>query len=134
MKLRHQIRPLHQTIDMTALIDVVLLLLIFFILSSSFVLQPGIEINPPRGLHTGVRESRHIVTMTHDPALIFYNDRVIEAEDLVEEFYTVAHETDDISLIIRADERVSHGEVVEIMNQAIQAGLTVIIATKPEEE
>jgi biopolymer transport protein ExbD len=63
VKLRRTIRPLPRVIDMTALIDVVLLLLIFFMLSSSFVLQPGIEVNPPRGFHSGVRDSRHIVTV-----------------------------------------------------------------------
>jgi biopolymer transport protein ExbD len=54
-------------------------------------------------------------------------------EDLRPEFQVLSRRGDDINLVIRADRQVSHGLVVEIMNTAIQAGLSVVIATKPEE-
>lgn len=134
MKLRRTIRPLPRVIDMTALIDVVLLLLIFFMLSSSFVLQPGIQVNPPPGFHSGVRDSRNIVTvLAQDPPLIFFNDRRMNLIDLRSEFQVLSRQGEDLNLVIRADRDVTHGTVVEIMNTAIQAGLTVVIATRPEE-
>jgi len=134
VKLRRSIQPLRGVIDMTALIDVVLLLLIFFMLSSSFVMQPGIQVEPPRGFHSGVRDSRHIVTiLAQEPPLIFFNDRKVARKRLESELQVLARRGEDVNLIIRADRAVSHGTVVEIMNTAIQAGLSVVIATKPDE-
>lgn len=118
---------------MTSLIDVVLLLLIFFLLSSSFVLQPGIKVNPPRGLsQSGVRDSQFIVNVTaQDPPLVFINDQLTSLERLGVEFRRVARTKPDASIILRADRSVPHGLVTEIMGLALEAGVGVVIATKP---
>ena len=133
MKLRRYIKPLSGPIDVTSLIDVVLLLLIFFMLSSSFVLQPGIKVNPPKGLgSTGVSDSRYIVNITgQQPPLMFLNDQVTTLERLGRDLKAIAKQESEVTVILRADQEVSHGFVTEVMNIALEAGVSVLIATQP---
>jgi biopolymer transport protein ExbD len=133
MKVRRTVQPLLGPMDMTPLIDVVLLLLIFFILSSTFVLQPGIKVTPPRGVsNSGVRDSQFIVNVSsQQPPLIFLNDQVTSLSQLETEFRRIARIKADATVILRADAAVPHGLVTEIMSLALEAGVAVVVATKP---
>jgi len=133
MKLRRSLKPIAGPFDMTALIDVVLTLLIFFMLSSTFVLQPGIKVNPPRGPGgSGIRDSRYILNVTaQHPPMIFLNDQVVPLEKLDAAMKAIAREQVDATLVLRADRDVPHGLVTEIMSRALAAGLGVMIATQP---
>lgn len=131
MKVRRSTRSIHGPLDITAMIDVVLLLLIFFMLNSSFVLQPGVEVNPPKGLDAGVRDTRYIINITsQQPPRIFFNDQLVSLEKLEGLFNRIGRRTDGVQVIIRADKNVPHGTVTEILNIAIRAGLSVVIATQ----
>jgi biopolymer transport protein ExbD len=133
MKLRRHIKPLSGPIDVTPLIDVVLLLIIFFMLSSSFVLQPGIKVNPPKGLgNTGVSDSRYIINITaQQPPLMFLNDQITSLDRLEKELKAIAKSESEVTVILRADQQVSHGFVTEVMNCALRSGVSVLIATQP---
>ncbi|MEM6822756.1 MAG: biopolymer transporter ExbD [Verrucomicrobiota bacterium] len=131
MKIRRSTKPLTGPLDVTAMIDVVLLLLVFFMLNSSFVLQPGIQVNPPRGFDAGVRDSRYVINITaQQPPKIFFNDQLVSMDKLSKQLGRLGRRTDDTQIIIRADQEVSHGTVIEILNLAIRSGLSVIIATQ----
>lgn len=134
MKVKRTIRPIRGPIDVAPLVDVVLLLLVFFVLNSSFVLQPGIQVTPPKSVFDrGVRDSRYIVTITaNDPPIYFFNDQKMEVENLGERFEQLANDEGDVTVVIRADEAVSHGVVVEVMQSAVQQGLPVVLATQLE--
>ncbi|MGF1678047.1 MAG: ExbD/TolR family protein [Candidatus Methylacidiphilales bacterium] len=131
MKLRRSVQALQGPLDITAMIDVVLLLLIFFMLNSSFVLHPGVEITPPQGMHAGVRDAHYVVNITgQTPPRMFFNDQIVTMENLKIQLGKLGRRSEEMQIIIRADKEVQHGVVTEIMNAAIQAGLTVIIATQ----
>ena len=136
MKIRRNIRPLGAGMDMTPLIDVVLTLIIFFILSSTFVLQPGIQVNPPRGpLHGGVRHVRYIINVTsQNPPVIFLNDQILPLEKLEIELKDIAKRQTDATVVLRADRNVPHGFVTDILTHALAAGVRVVIATRPAED
>src|SRR5471030_1485051 len=89
--LTRRLQPLRGLIDLTPVVNVVLLLLCFFLLSSSFVLQPGIKVDPPRSAFAvGTPASRLIVAVTlapqryddkgapikRDPVL-YFNDQIV---------------------------------------------------------
>ena len=132
MNLRRSIKPLGGPFDATALVNVVLLLLVFFLLSSTFVIQPGIKVSPPVGISGGgVRDSRYIINVTaQNPPLIFFNNQLIAMDKLEAELKEIAAKQPNASVVLRADENVSHGVVTEIMNHAFKAGVQPLIATQ----
>src|ERR1700679_554719 len=66
--LTRRLQPLRGLVDLAPVLNVVLLLLCFFLLSSSFVLQPGIKVDPPRSMFAhGTPASRLIVAVTLAP-------------------------------------------------------------------
>ena len=94
--LTRRLQPLHGVIDLVPVVTVVLLLLCFFLLSSSFVLQPGIKVDPPRSeFSEGTPSSRLIVAVAMSPAqvdangnpmaphpVLFFNDQIVTLDGL----------------------------------------------------
>lgn len=135
MKLRRTVDVVKGPPDLAPLVGVVLLLFLFFLLTSSFVFQPGIKVELPHGEGAGGVSTRYIVSISsQDPPLIFFNDQRISMKDLGEKLKQIASQEADASLILKADHRVPHGVVVQAMNEALNAGLSVVIATQPEKE
>ena len=91
--LARRLQPLRGLVDVVPIVTVVLLLLLFFILSSSFVLQPGIKVDPPHSAFAvGMPTSRLIVAVTLPPAqtnpdgsvlprepVLYFDDQVSDA-------------------------------------------------------
>lgn len=136
MHLPRRLQILRGPIDVAPLVDVVLLLLIFFMLSSSFVLQPGIRVEPPRSLYgAGASSNRLIVTLLRQPGsdatLIFYNDRIMTLDELRNSLREAPSGLNAPPLILKSDKSIPLGLVVDVMNAAMARGLSVVIATQP---
>ncbi|MDD3885728.1 MAG: biopolymer transporter ExbD [Victivallaceae bacterium] len=119
--------------ELTALIDVMFLLLLFFYLSGSFVRVSGINVTLPKVRPTASLDmERHIITLcpvasNPDQAMIYFNDRQLDPESLKQELNLVRGRSRTATVAIRADRRVPHGRVAEIMAMAEQAGLGCFI-------
>jgi biopolymer transport protein ExbD len=140
MKLERKHKPLSGLIELTPMLDVILLLLIFFILSSALVAQPGIRVDLPRGLlAAGYRSNEWITTIVLEPEskdkkerqpLIFFNDQLITLADMGSKLLEVNPKRESFTLIIKCDRQVPQGVLIDIMNLAMQAGWSVILATR----
>ncbi|MBN2381532.1 biopolymer transporter ExbD [bacterium] len=127
-KTRNVIKP---ELSMAPLIDVVLLLLIFFMISSSFVIQPGLRIQLPRSLSTDLQPENQLkIIITKDNRLILGN-RSVQLEHLRDTLVQQLSEKNMQFLLIKADEMVRHGMIVQIMDIARSLQLDVGIATRP---
>jgi len=113
-----------------AFCDSALLALAFFLAVSPFVLQPGINITLPRSEFSGgARFDSMVLSITRGGWFYFNNQRLKEA-DLPAALERASRERPDAPLIIEADERVFHGEVVKAWNAALSAGVSeVSVAT-----
>ncbi|MFW6134103.1 MAG: ExbD/TolR family protein [Elusimicrobiota bacterium] len=117
--------------NMAPMADIVFLLLIFFMITSSFVLEPGIDVNLPKAVtaEDQIRQE-HVLTITRDRTILFDQDPV--------SFSTLHRILEDTFsgekrklLIVRADENVPHGLVVKALDISRQAGVTQLaIATE----
>lgn len=117
--------------NMAPMADVVFLLLIFFMLTSSFILEPGIDIDLPRAVtaEDQIRQ-KHVLTITRDSTLLLDKDVVSFStlQRVLED--TFAGETSKL-LIIRADKNVAHGLVVKALDISRRAGVSQLaIATE----
>lgn len=115
-------------LDIAPLIDIVFNLLIFFMLTSSFIFQPGININLPKAI-TGeiVQRENLIIVITSDGAL-YIDERVVGEEELSSRLKIAA--TGSKPILIKADRTASLGKVVEIWDLCRREGIQKIsIAT-----
>jgi len=119
-------------IDVTPMIDVVFQLLIFFMVSTNFIETPGLQVDLPRSSpQTVLSDKKDIqIWMTVDDE-IYVDDEPVDLEGLVARLGTRAAEAPDTLVVIKADQGVSHGRVVTVMDRAKSLGLSrLAIATE----
>ena len=121
MKFKRRSHP-SITSDATPMADIVFLLLIFFMISSSFIMQPGIKIKLPEAITSEVQLEKHLILTVDKDKKIFLNEKQIKITNLLPELKNVFIQREDKLLIIKADQRVLHGIVVDIMDKARLAG------------
>ena len=121
-------------INIVPMIDVIFAILAFFILSTLFLTRAeGFPVNLPNA-ETAETQKKADFSVTLDAdGSVFLNREEVEVRDL-EEAITDQIEPEQESLItIRADEKVFHGQVVEVMDilRSIE-GARIGMATKPK--
>jgi len=132
--MRLQARPRRQAaINITSLIDVIFMLLLFFMITSTFLEQPGIQLELPAAKTASVAEPQEVVLNVARGGGLFLNRRPLKLEDLEAEIRKVLPGMKDGALVLKADQEVAHGLVVRIMDLAKRGGVKkLIIGTKPE--
>lgn len=129
-------QPRHKVvINITSLIDVMFLLLIFFMVSSTFLEQAGMKLNLP-GAQTGsLEEVKELVIEISSQGQILLNGNPIELSAVQKTLTESLARSAEATLVLKADEKVSHGQVVKVMDLARAAGIRkLVIATRPEPE
>jgi|SRR5687768_11720994 biopolymer transport protein ExbD len=121
------------SISITPLVDTMLVILIFVLLLGALAVQPGIRVRLPEAV-TQDRESTQeaVLVLTRDERLYLNDDR-IEIAQLGTRLRERLRDRADTMVIIRADKEVPHGQVVEVMDIAKNAGAgRLSIATEPK--
>jgi biopolymer transport protein ExbD len=116
-------------INIVPMIDVVFALLTFFIMSSLVLSKSeGLPINlPPASTAKGQTSQQIVVTI--DPSGHLFINKT--ATSLTQQVQSLIKTKQDKVVIINADERVSHGQVIAVMDQIRQVqGAKLAIATK----
>ncbi len=120
-------------IDPAPMVDIVFLLLIFLILSSPFVLQPGIgAVELPEISNAPSATFQTLVLTVNRDNLMFFGTDAVTLEQLPGLLKVEAKRHGNPELIIKADQQVAHGTVVQIMSMAFDAGIPAVnLATRP---
>ena len=117
---------------MAPLIDVVLNLMVYFMLTSTFIMQPGIKIKLPEAKTTQQGEPAPVVISITEKNQIFYNDRQVTVAEL-EPLLAAEGRRHRFVLLIKGDQKASHGLVVKVLDLGRLAGAEkLVIATSPE--
>lgn len=127
-------QPRHKVvINITSLIDVMFLLLIFFMVSSTFLEQAGMKLNLP-GAQTGnLEEVKDIVIEVSAQGQVSLNGTPTALTELQKALVETLAKSDEATLVLKADEKVPHGQVVKVMDLARAAGVRkLVIATRQE--
>ena len=119
------------SLDITPVVDTVFNLLIFFALSLNFIVTPGIKVNLPDAVTEEIiREREEVIIVMDKNDSIFVNGNPVSFDQISSVLTKSAQENKDTLVIIQADQEVSHGNVVRMMDTAKRAGLTrLAIAT-----
>ncbi|MCH9008680.1 MAG: biopolymer transporter ExbD [Calditrichaeota bacterium] len=122
-------------INITSLIDVMFLLLIFFMVSSTFLEQPGIKLELPHAQSAAIVEQKDYTLFVDKDGKMFLNRDEVNTENLEAKLKAVLPDMEDGALILKADQDVSHGIVVRVMDIAKRSGVKkLVIGTKLDDQ
>lgn len=121
-------------INITSLIDVLFLLLIFLMVSSTFLEQPGIQLELPEAQSSVLVEQKEFTLFVSQNGTLFLNDSEISLEDLEVRIRKALPGMKDGALVLKADKDVNYGLVVGVMDAVKNSGLKkLIIGTRIKE-
>lgn len=122
--------------DITPLIDVVFLLLIFFMLTTTFVnVESGVKVDLPTGDFAAVEERQNLVVSITENNVIYLNNKLIDPTKMSERIREEIGDNAASLVILEADQNISHGKVVRVMDLIKKGGAErIAIATKPTDE
>jgi len=120
-------------INVVPLIDVIFAILTFFIMSTLFLTrQEGLPVNLPQAATSQHSQVPTKITVTVESnGEISLNKKPTTVEALTEQVRALVGSTPDAIVVINADRKVEHGEIVTIMDQVRQVkGARLAIATQ----
>ena len=120
-------------INITSLIDVIFMLLLFFMITSTFLEQPGIKLELPAAKTTVNSEPEEYVLTIDKKGELFLNRQPLTLAELEAAIRKALPQMKDAALMLKADQEISHGLVVRVMDMAKRGGVKkLIIGTRPE--
>lgn len=135
-------------INITPLTDVFLVLLIIFMVTTSFLVQPGIDIKVPKVKNVEVVDIKEDIILIGigieqppagvnvPPKIIYYIEplaKKLTFEELRGEMASRIANSKSKKVVIKADKTVPFGYPVEVFDEAkTQGALHLVIATEPK--
>ncbi|HRT28924.1 MAG TPA: biopolymer transporter ExbD [Kiritimatiellia bacterium] len=110
-------------IDMTSLIDLTFLLLITFIITMPAIEQ-GISVKLPQGKTDTLPVKKSNVVTLDVEGRTYLNNREITLEDLERTLGNLAAEDPEVAVLVRGDERLEYGKVVQVMKILYKVRIT----------
>lgn len=120
-------------IDLTPMLDVVFIMLIFFIVTSSFVKEPGVELDKPNTNTGGLLDRATIIFAVDQNGDVHYNKEKIPVNKAFQLAEAAKAEAPQANIVIQVD-RESPGYVVEELMDTIRPILTAPIGISTDEE
>ena len=121
-------------VNLTPLIDIVFQLLIFFLITTTFVQNPGIDVELPKASAEPVQSEKDsvIIAVTKEGRIV-HEGSVVSDDELMTRLGSHFEQRPTAVVIVQADTDTSHGKVVEVMDVARRVGFqSLAIATMAE--
>lgn len=121
-------------IEIIPMIDTMFFLLVFFMIATlSMTLQKGMEVNLPEASASTEDVPEQITITISAKGDLFFNKDAIVLAELEKRLQGLLYYGEEPAVVINADEAVSHGHVVDVMDAVRKTGiLNMAIATRPE--
>ena len=135
MDLDNDEQDLPATINVVPLIDVLFALLTFFIISTLFLTrQEGLPVNLPKAATSQESQIPTRITVTVDQTgQVSLNKKPTTVDALTEQIRSLMGTKPDAVVVINADTKVEHGNVVAVMDKVRQIkGAKLAIATQKQ--
>jgi biopolymer transport protein ExbD len=124
-------QPKKIALNITSLIDVMFILVIFFTVSSTFLEQPGIELKLPDAESSETHTAEKVIVYVDAKGNIYINKNQINMDELAGTVSNLLSAHTDKTVVLNADEQVTHGTVIRVMDVLRKKGIyKIIISTK----
>ncbi|MBE9206398.1 biopolymer transporter ExbD [Nostoc sp. LEGE 06077] len=120
-------------INIVPMIDVIFAILTFFIMSTLFLTRSeGLPVNLPKAATARQQQVPAKITVTVDKdGVVSVNRQPTTVDGLAGQLRTLVGDNQEALVIVNADETVTHGKVVAVMDQVRQVpGAKLAIATQ----
>jgi len=123
--------PALSEINVTPLVDVILVLLIIFMVTAP-MMSRGIDVRLPKTESgSDANEDRLVVSVDRD-STIYLNDRPVNLALLTDKLKSEMQRTGTDFIFLKADQDVSYGRVMSVMDQIKRAGADKVgMVTRP---
>jgi biopolymer transport protein ExbD len=111
-------------INITPFVDVVLVLLVIFMVTAPIMVKESMNINLPKGKSTERSAVKTFAVAISKNGQVLLDGEVIEMSLIYDRAVKIKAENPDIQLLISADKESKHGEVINVLDQIKQAGIT----------
>ena len=134
MKFKSRLKPAN-SIMMTPMIDVVFLLLIFFMVTYTQAEKSAHNVNLPKSTTSRSVDVKEVLVITlKKNGDIFIGDKKTSKQTIKENLKKYVKETGKKRIILRGDEYVPYGKLMELMDIAKLSGIEkVSLSTKYKE-
>jgi biopolymer transport protein ExbD len=120
-------------INLTPLMDLTFILLITFIITFPLIEQ-GVQVNLPRGKASELEPDQSRTISMDIDGVLYLDDQPIEKAALSDEMKALGLADPEITILVRADEKLAYGKVVEVMRVLHDAGIArMALVTQTEE-
>jgi len=120
-----------EDINITPLLDIVFIMLIFFIVTSTFVKEPGVEINRPEAQTAKIRKLATILVAITADDKIWINKDEVEIDAVRINIEQLKQENPKGTAVVQVDTKAKSRTLVEVINQIHAAGVEeVAVSTK----
>jgi biopolymer transport protein TolR len=110
-------------INMTPLIDVMLVLVVIFIITAP-LLTSAIKLDLPKTDAAKASEVPQSITVVVDATgQVYLKDRPVTNDGLTQQFEAAWKANPNTEVLLRADQSVAYGRIVEVMGAAQKVGL-----------
>ena len=124
-------RKADTNLNIAPLIDIVFLLLIFFVLSSHFISHKGFNVKLPKAVSAQTQKNAQVTVFISNEGEILLNEAKVELDKLKALVRSELNKADSKTVVIKADEDVSLGLAVKVMDIAKEANADgLVISTK----
>ena len=104
------------------MLDVVFIMLIFFIVTTSFVKEYGIDVSRPSNNAAVKSESGNIVIQIQQGGVISVNKKTVDLGGVRPNVERLRAENPDAAVVVAAEKGSPTGIMVQVIDQARQAG------------
>jgi len=128
MEFRQQNQRSIININITSLVDVLFILLIFVLVSTTFLEQPALDIELPKAKSAGLERIQEMIVSISREGQIYFNNQAVNKIQLADLITQRLQKDSQMPVILKADENVSYGLVIEIMDVMRDTGVKKLVA------
>jgi biopolymer transport protein TolR len=113
-------------INVTPLVDITLVLLIIFMVTARFISEPSLGVNLPKASASAStkQEDNRVYLTLNTKKQVFLNNAPVNEQELAAKIQQLLKEKPNLSLVLRADKDVSHGDVMRVLDIVREQGVT----------
>ena len=111
------------SINITPFVDIILVVLIIFMIATPVIMNPGIRVNLPQAASGDTPPASQATISINTTGALFFNGKSVTKEELIQQVGDLVKSNPDAQAILAADKDVSHGVVIEILDQIKIAGI-----------